>query len=624
MARAKFYNTLTSQWEYLDLAPKGSTGATGPAGGPSGPTGPSGATGATGPVGANGSPGGATGATGPAGSPGGATGATGAAGATGVGTGDMLKTIYDPASKNTQLAADSQVVHRTGDESITGNKTFAQAIATALQVGAGTPAVGKVLTSDAYGNATWQTSAGGDMSLGIVQTVTAAKTFNPGTLLDKGSFFYDVKAYGAVGNDVANDTASIQAAINAANTDGGGVVYFPTGTYLISSVLTLYPNVSLQGVGSAASFIHQTSTTDHSVTLTGGGVIDARLAISRLGFVGPGSGSGDGIHMSGAPLSYITIDDVSVQSFGGTGIYLGGAIVSSLNKVICTNNLVHGIFVDGTTSFVTSVAMNACYANNNNQAGIYFKKATYCSLIGCASDSNGIGYYLLSTFGMALNGCGAESCLSHGVSGYAGTSFKIEGDLVYGSAATTLSGCYIYDTHEYGFWITGTAKGVTILSSMDNIPHAGATTSVQADTGTYTIISGSSFSNPIVKNGVVTVLVDDAGVSTMADIHNVTINTQALRDENSKNAIVMDANAAAVNYLLLRPASTGQAVTLTATGTDTDVYFDLLTKGAGTVRANATDFEVTSSSKGLVLKSPDGNIWRVQVTNAGALTVTVI
>ena len=34
------------------------------------------------------------------------------------------------------------------------------------------------------------------------------------------------------------------------------------------------------------------------------------------------------------------------------------------------------------------------------------------------------------------------------------------------------------------------------------------------------------------------------------------------------------------------------------------------------------DIEITSSSAGLILRSPNGNRWRVQVSNAGALTVT--
>jgi len=40
------------------------------------------------------------------------------------GSGDMTKAVYDPASKNAQLAADSEVVHDTGNETVAGIKTF--------------------------------------------------------------------------------------------------------------------------------------------------------------------------------------------------------------------------------------------------------------------------------------------------------------------------------------------------------------------------------------------------------------------------------------------------------------------------------------------------------------------
>ena len=59
---------------------------------------------------------------------------------------------------------------------------------------------------------------------------------------------YNVKAYGAIGNGVANDTAAIQAAITAAYTAGGGEVFLPPGTYLITSLI-LRQYVSLRGVG---------------------------------------------------------------------------------------------------------------------------------------------------------------------------------------------------------------------------------------------------------------------------------------------------------------------------------------------------------------------------------------
>jgi pectate lyase-like protein len=46
---------------------------------------------------------------------------------------------------------------------------------------------------------------------------------------------FNVKDFGAVGNGTTDDRPWIQAAIDAAQCIGGGVVYVPTGTYLISS-----------------------------------------------------------------------------------------------------------------------------------------------------------------------------------------------------------------------------------------------------------------------------------------------------------------------------------------------------------------------------------------------------
>lgn len=46
---------------------------------------------------------------------------------------------------------------------------------------------------------------------------------------------YSVEDYGAVHDGVTNDTAAIQSAIQACFDGGGGTVYFPNGTYLLSS-----------------------------------------------------------------------------------------------------------------------------------------------------------------------------------------------------------------------------------------------------------------------------------------------------------------------------------------------------------------------------------------------------
>jgi hypothetical protein len=72
-----------------------------------------------------------------------------------------------------------------------------------------------------------------------------------------------VRAFGATPNDTLDDTAAIQRTINAVAKSGGGRVYFPGGTYLVSinslkrssSAIKIRSNIKLQGAGAAKSVI---------------------------------------------------------------------------------------------------------------------------------------------------------------------------------------------------------------------------------------------------------------------------------------------------------------------------------------------------------------------------------
>ena len=61
-------------------------------------------------------------------------------------------------------------------------------------------------------------------------------------------YTYDVMTYGATGDDASDDTAAIQAAIDAAGSNYS-TVHFPAGTYRISGNLTLRSNIRLLGAG---------------------------------------------------------------------------------------------------------------------------------------------------------------------------------------------------------------------------------------------------------------------------------------------------------------------------------------------------------------------------------------
>ncbi len=78
-----------------------------------------------------------------------------------------------------------------------------------------------------------------------------------------GQFVYNVKDYDAVGDGVTDDKVAIQAALDAIPA-AGGWLYFPAGTYRITSQLTMYSTVNLIGDGqnlSKISIDHATANT---------------------------------------------------------------------------------------------------------------------------------------------------------------------------------------------------------------------------------------------------------------------------------------------------------------------------------------------------------------------------
>lgn len=126
--------------------------------------------------------------------------------------------------------------------------------------------------------------------------------------------WFDVRLYGAVGDGSTNDTAAIQAAIDAALAAGGGIVLVPRSSdhYVITS-LTLPGGVALVGEGwdcipqgpfnntdfddptkVSGSVLRSTATTGVAVSCTVAS--DKRThRLEHLAVIGPGSGSGTGI-----------------------------------------------------------------------------------------------------------------------------------------------------------------------------------------------------------------------------------------------------------------------------------------------------------------------------------------
>jgi len=124
-----------------------------------------------------------------------------------------------------------------------------------------------------------------------------------------GTPWYDVKHYGAVGDNSNDDTSAIQAAINAAIADTPAVVYFPPGTYKTSAVI---------GWGS----------TNNNIAIIGGGpnqsIIMSSVATGNIMQINGSSG----IYLNGFRI------DSSVDKTAGTALYFNSLTRSRIENVL--------------------------------------------------------------------------------------------------------------------------------------------------------------------------------------------------------------------------------------------------------------------------------------------------
>ena len=156
---------------------------------------------------------------------------------------------------------------------------------------------------------------------------------------------YSVKhpTYGATGNGTTNDTAAIHAARDAAGT--GGVVYFPSGTYLVTGSTASV--ASQQWILAPGATIKGDSTT-HAVNVTANGV-----SIEGPGKIDTGSGSAYSGVFVAAGLS--DVDVLGVEITNGT----------------------YGVRCKGATGAVTTrLRVNGCNIHNTSNHGVFYNWET--------------------------------------------------------------------------------------------------------------------------------------------------------------------------------------------------------------------------------------------------------
>ena len=211
----------------------------------------------------------------------------------------------------------------------TGDKTYFRIDGGNAPAGNSIPGAG---SSQTLGNsgARWEIFG----NAGDFNSLTSSGTIS-GPVQDKGGQVYNVKAYGAAGDRVTDDAAAITAAYKAASLVGG-VIYFPPGTYLMRSGLTIARPVSIRGAGPGATFINYRPTTGAAFTFA---------------YSNP-NGIGDNVS-----LENVTIIG-SGSSNPTSAVYLGGADSAHPAAGMLISHVQIGVHGDLTRGFGTGVQFN--------------------------------------------------------------------------------------------------------------------------------------------------------------------------------------------------------------------------------------------------------------------------
>jgi hypothetical protein len=263
-------------------------------------------------------------------------------------------------------------------------------------------------------------TSGGSNLVGFVQ---AGANAVPTTVQTKLREVISVKDFGAVGNDLHDDTINIQAAIDYANTIGAAV-YFPAGTYRITNGLTIDNSgdtsarfkASMYGDSSASVLIRGMPGSYDMLTITGGSTgagPESHQVIRGLFFV---KEDFVGFCIGGDNIAFLSLEDVCCYN-GEYGFYATDVLSSVFYNCVFRQCSI-GIRAQYTNfSYPNALTLVGCVIGNCRDSGAWIIGGTNFNMFGGSVESNGFGGTNPTKFGVLLSNSGVQGAVSGNFSG---------------------------------------------------------------------------------------------------------------------------------------------------------------------------------------------------------------
>lgn len=468
---------------------------------------------------------------------------------------------------------------------------------------------------------------------------------------------YDAKTFGATGDGTTNDTAALQAALNAAMAVNG-TLYIPAGTYRFST-LSITDNVHITGDEPSGTVLRQISGANTNAIVIDGAVVQNPI-IENLTIDGNRSGnsSGNGIHLPDSALSYgfaVALYNVYVQNVAGDCLYVGTnrnmghventelkrggrclyikdasdwRFVHSRHAFPLTGPAIQvdsgavNVFIGGAAYgatlapavYLTSIGPSPTQflgmtINNNDREGVHivgFSGAARTighTFIGCAIGGNSLS--ATNTYSnVKLEDTKAAIFVGNYFQGTSGNVPKYLVEFVGAASVASWVG-NTYETSSYG---TAVSNSPALLESRVQRLVSEQETVIggdEASSCSLLVAKGTAAGNYVAVTGRAAGTPPDIaprGVDTNIGLRLYTKGTGAI--ELSPGSLTRAARfmqvASAVNYIDFYGSATGQPLQIFANGSDTNIDIRLVPKGTGRVRYGTHTATVDTAVSGYI------------------------